>query len=782
MSPLLRHAVAGLVALAGVVIIAALGFGWLGSDGESGTPDAAPVRRMENEPVRSGSYDWSTIPIGGGGFVTGLVTATDDGEAVLYARTDVGGGYRWDPASSSWEQILRTGRLDEGELEPADYSVLSIAVAASDPDRVIVLAGSDHEPGGGEEAPQTGRILRSDDGGRSWRSSEQRWFVNGNQSMRAGTERLAIDPTDPELVVVGTQRDGLWRSVDGGSEWERVPDQRLPDGVTDPGSGPQVGVTFAVFVPSPDGGSTLLVGVANRGLYASPDGGSTWSLVEELASGEVPTSPAVASDGVVLAVERPAAAAARLMRVDSVHADATVRSIVAPEGGSGRWEVTVSPHDTERLVLTDHAVRDGHLWTSNDGGEIWRTHDIEIDTRRLPWLGATDLDNYMSTGRLVFDPVDPDLLWFAEGMGVWRTRSLDESTVEWEAVSVGIEEVVVSSIVHPPGGHVYVVVADRQGFRFDDLEHHPARTLIDPRFASGTSLDFSAGSADTLAWVGAESNLDPASAQPRGAGSDDGGATWREFDRMDRAMYGGEVAVSATDPDVIVWLPTHATHPEAFRSDPLGVAVSDDGGRSWEVVRPDVETDAFHRFFWWFTRRALAADRVDGSFYLMSDEERFYRSTDGGRTWERAAHSPPCRADVDCHVVGQLTAVPGRAGHLWATTGRGGVFRTETAGASPWTQLDGVADARAIAIGPPLVGSDEPTVFVHARRSAHESLGVMRSTDGGRSWTTIAEHPWDLAAQITTLGADPDRPGRVYVGFAGAGAVFGDDPTLGATP
>ena len=39
-------------------------------------------------------------------------------------------------------------------------------------------------------------------------------------------------------------------------------------------------------------------------------------------------------------------------------------------------------------------------------------------------------------------------------------------------------------------------------------------------------------------------------------------------------------------------------------------------------------------------------------------------------------------------------------------------------------------------------------------------------------------HPARLAVEITSLGADPEVPGRVYVGFGGAGAVVGDDPAL----
>ena len=102
---------------------------------------------------------------------------------------------------------------------------------------------------------------------------------------------------------------------------------------------------------------------------------------------------------------------------------------------------------------------------------------------------------------------------------------------------------------------------------------------------------------------------------------------------LNRDMFGGEVAVSATDAANVVWLPTAYESPATLSSDPVGVFTSVDGGASWTQVSVDGEDDTFHRLYSWYTRRALAADRVNGHFYLMSDEARFFVSTDGGHTW-----------------------------------------------------------------------------------------------------------------------------------------------------
>ena len=134
--------------------------------------------------------------------------------AVIYARTDVGGAYRWEDESGRWRQLFNASAMQVDDLGPSDYSVASIAVAPSDGDVVYAAVGYDFDPEDpGDELSRGGRLLRSVDGGSTWTASSQRFFVSGNQRFRVGTERLAVDPLDPRHVVFGSQREGLWRSI-----------------------------------------------------------------------------------------------------------------------------------------------------------------------------------------------------------------------------------------------------------------------------------------------------------------------------------------------------------------------------------------------------------------------------------------------------------------------------------------------------------------------------------------------------------------------------------------
>ena len=74
--------------------------------------------------------------IKGGGFVSGIVMSPAL-PGLAFARTDVGGAYRYDPANRRWMPMTDwVGRADSNLI-----GIESIAVDPTDPNRVYLAAG-----------------------------------------------------------------------------------------------------------------------------------------------------------------------------------------------------------------------------------------------------------------------------------------------------------------------------------------------------------------------------------------------------------------------------------------------------------------------------------------------------------------------------------------------------------------------------------------------------------------------------------------------------------------
>src|SRR5882672_5361304 len=50
-------------------------------------------------------YTWKNVRIDGGGFVPGIIFNQTEAN-LIYARTDIGGAYRWDQANQRWIPLL----------------------------------------------------------------------------------------------------------------------------------------------------------------------------------------------------------------------------------------------------------------------------------------------------------------------------------------------------------------------------------------------------------------------------------------------------------------------------------------------------------------------------------------------------------------------------------------------------------------------------------------------------------------------------------------------------
>lgn len=135
--------------------------------------------------------------------------------------------------------------------------------------------------------PERG-VYRSTDGGENW---EQVLFVDDSTSIAD----LVMDPTNPNKLIAATwtnDRDpwffnsggsgsGIWVTYDGGDTWERRTDEDgLPKG--------DLGRIGLAIAPSKPNIVYALVEAKVNGLYKSTDGGKKWRLVSKKDIGNRP--------------------------------------------------------------------------------------------------------------------------------------------------------------------------------------------------------------------------------------------------------------------------------------------------------------------------------------------------------------------------------------------------------------------------------------------------------------------------------------------------------------
>ncbi|GCE28065.1 hypothetical protein KDA_35490 [Dictyobacter alpinus] len=702
----------------------------------------------------SNNYNWKQLKIGGGGWITGIV-AQPTTPGLLYGRADVGGLYRWDETTKTWTQLFTASSVPNPTA--TDYNVESVAVSKTNSQLVYAAVGMTYNFT--TDTP-SGRILKSTDRGRTWTDNGQRWKIAGNADNRQESERLVIDPNNENIVYFGSRNMGLWRTTDGGNTWSQISTNQVPV-VYKQGDNSPAGIKFVVFDPTSgtSNGATNIIyaGVAGSGVYQSKDGGNSWSNIYPTNS-DIEAAD-VGSDGNAY------------FSITDGHLQRFTPSSntwkdVSPSGNPNYLTVAVDPFDPKRLIVGTSPVTGGHLYRTTNGGDSWNAIDVSLTSADIPWVTNSDEKNWLSVGNIIFDPQVRDRLWFGQGVGVWRADGLSGSSLTFDFVSNGIEEMVANDIIAPPGGQPVNANWDRQGFYHANPDQYPQKELTNDKFSSGWNLDYSGKNPQFLvATISDHRFLNP----DYSGYSTDGGKTWTPFSAQSTAndRFAGDIAVSATDTNNIVWLPTYGRNPY----------VSTDRGASWHEVTSFNGVTGLHVQYYLNQLKLLASDKVDGTFYLYSSSGAFYRSSNSGQNWEKTASAPA--GGSDGWVFSQIHAVPDHAGSVWSSTAQGGLAYTEDKG-DTWTKVSAVQESHSFGFGAALPGSSYPTVYANAK--INDKWGIWRSSDKGATWDLVSTAPLGLYDNVTVVNGDMNIAGRVYVGFGGNGFVYGDTSSGPGTP
>jgi photosystem II stability/assembly factor-like uncharacterized protein len=518
-------------------------------------------------------------------------------------------------------------------------------------------------------------ILKSTDGGQTWRSSG-----SGAEGIAysSAVHAYAFSPdfaTD-RTVFVGTW-GGLFKSTDGGESWHWL--TRLY-------SGPPGSVTTVAVAPDYAESGHVLAGRGWDSVCLSRDGGKNWTENTGVTAGSaIVYSPDFASDGVAFA--------------------GGYEGLYKMADGGTRW-TRVLTRPLAALAVSPRFGADGRLfaggdglYVSTDGGTSWISTTVGADSSHVKALAVSPAF------------ADDRTLFAGTTSGLYRSG---DGGASWEPVASYPGLPVLSLAISPDWpGHPFLLVGTDLGvYRTTD---------------GGASWARVQGLATLSTWPIAFSpsgNLLLTGARNHGVyGSTDTGASW-----LPMGLQAGGWHYNI--PDVAI-SPVYASDGTLFAAwdsvFSIGGTIyrTTDGGTTWEQIYSTDYVGAL----------AISPQYADDqTVYAAGNSGRILRSTDGGQTWDAVGNWPS-----GAYAGATRVALPPNYpedGTVFA--GGQGVWRLPP-GATEWelaAGLDSSYYVRSIAVSPDYAGDQTllATASWSVEPAGSQRHAVFRSTDGGAHW------------------------------------------------
>ncbi|MCB9311627.1 MAG: hypothetical protein H6568_02580 [Lewinellaceae bacterium] len=544
-----------------------------------------------------------------GGRVNSLFRHPEQPELILAGLT-AGGIYKSTDGGQNWYPVFD------------DQSTLSISFIEGSPvDPAVIYAGTG-DPNISSYVFLGQGLFKSEDYGETWE-------VIGLED--AGIlSSMAIHPDHPDTLFVGSMgvpqrrglERGLYRSVNGGADWEKVFTLSDEAGITDVLIHPdQPDLVFACGWHRVRNQAESIVNGSQARLYRSTDGGDTWEVIQDgLPDGPLSRSGLAFSQGKVF--------------VMFVGANQQLRGI----------------------------------YSSADEGDTWSAVPVDEDENGLAGNALGGFGWYF--GKIAVNPLDANDI-FLLGVDLWRTQDGGEtwsrSTPPWWVFDVHADK---HDLRFHPDGFVDLATdggcytSQDGGTNWTDLDLFPATQFYriglnphDPAQLIGGAQDNGtvAGWSDPADWtrIYGGDGFQPAFhpdfpeiiyAEWQGGGlvmSWDGGNSWDDFtegiDPNDRVGWDAPYFVSVHPPHPLY----HGTN-RVYRNSDAFIA-------AWQPISPQL-TDTLNQFHpGTHVITAMGESPVDpGVIYAGTGDGRLWQTLNDGLDWSNISTGLPARYVTKC--------------------------------------------------------------------------------------------------------------------------------------
>ncbi len=303
-----------------------------------------------------------------------------------YVSVSAGGVWETHNAGVTYEPIF------DGE---GSYSIGCMTLAPTNPDVVWVGSGENNSQ---RSVAYGDGVYKSVDGGQSWNN------MGLKRSLHIG--RVIVHPADENVVFVAAMGPlwgpggdrGVYKSVDGGENWELVFEIDENTGVVDLVMDPtDPDVLYAASYQRRRHIWTLINGGPGSGIHKTTDGGRTWtelsSGLPDVDMGRIGLAISPAAPRTVYAIIEAADDKGGFFR--STDAGESWQKMSDHVAGSPQYynELVADPFNADRIYS-----QDTFLQVTEDGGKTWNRLSVRskhVDDHAL-WIDPANTDHLLT--------------------------------------------------------------------------------------------------------------------------------------------------------------------------------------------------------------------------------------------------------------------------------------------------------------------------------------------------------------------------------------------------